>query len=147
MHNPTFTIRRADESDVTSLAVLMNTLGYPTTVEDMAERFSNILLLPNYQTLVACYTSEVKGMIGASYHYFYEQNGIYVRITALVTLQTHRRMGIAQALLEAVESWAREIKATCILLNCGNREERKVAHDFYSRRGFEKKSIGYIKEL
>jgi len=147
MENPKFIIRQAEESDVTSLAVLMNTLGYTMTVEEMAERFSNILLQPNYQTLVACYTNEVKGMIGASYHYFYEQNGIYVRVTALVTLPTYRRIGIGKALLEAVESWTKKIGATCILLNCGNREERKAAHDFYGARGFEKKSIGYIKKL
>ena len=147
MNNPKFIIRPADKNDINPLSVLMNTLGYTTTVEEMAGRFSNILLQGNYQTFVASFGGQVTGMIGASYHYFYEQNGIYVRITAFVTLPIYRRMGIGQALLEEVESWTKKIGATCILLNSGNREERKAAHDFYSTRGFEKKSTGYIKIL
>lgn len=147
INNSKFIIRAADRNDTNPLSVLMNTLGYTTAVEEMTERFSNILLQGNYQTFVASSGGKIIGMIGTSYHYFYEQNGIYVRITALVTLPTYRRMGVGQALLEEVESWTKKIGATCILLNCGNREERKAAHDFYSTRGFEKKSTGYIKKL
>lgn len=147
MDESTLIIRQADKGDINSLIVLMNTLGYNTTAEEMSKRFTNILLQPNYHTLVACYNGVVRGMIGASHHYFYEQNGTYVRIVALVTLPDYRKMGIGQALLQAVESWAKKIGATSILLNCGNREERKTAHEFYCKRGLEAKTTGYLKKL
>lgn len=134
-------------TDINSLSILMNTLGYKTTVEDMTIRVSNIFLQVNCHTLVACYNGEVTGMIGASHHLFYEQNGTYVRIAALVTLPVYRRMGIGSALLDAVNSWAKEIGAVSILLNCGTKEERIIAHEFYGRRGFIPISTGYQKKL
>ena len=147
MNENKVSIKPADYRDIHSLTDLMNALGYKTNVQEMGERFSNILRQPNYTTLIAFSDGIQAGMIGASHHYFYEQNGLYVRIVALVTLPHCRRMGVGQALLQAVESWARELGATSILVNCGNREERKGAHEFYRKRGFDAKSTGYLKKL
>ena len=147
MDKSSLLIRQANKGDINVLTTLMNELGYNTLPEEMAERFNNIILQPNYNTLVACYKGTVAGMIGASHHYFYEQNGSYIRIVALVTLEAFREMGIGHALLQAIEHWAKEIGATSILLNCGNREVRKKAHEFYHKRGFESKSIGYLKKI
>ena len=140
-------IRQANKGDIDALTTLMNELGYNTLPEEMSERFSNISLQSNYNTLVACHKDIVTGMIGASHHYSYEQNGTYIRIVALVTLEAFREMGIGHALLQAIEHWAKQIGASSILLNCGNREVRKKAHEFYRKRGFESKSIGYVKRL
>ena len=140
-------IRQANQGDIYALTTLMNELGYNTSLEEMAERFGNIIQQSNYNTLVACYRGTVTGMIGASHHHFYEQNGTYVRIVALVTLEVFRELGIGQALLHAIEHWAKQIGASSILLNCGQREARNKAHEFYRKRGFESKSIGYVKRV
>ncbi|MDP9231127.1 MAG: GNAT family N-acetyltransferase [Bacteroidota bacterium] len=147
MADTTLIIRKADNGDIASLTYLVNELGYKTTQEEMQHRLENIYQQPNYNTLVACFKGIITGMVGTSLNYFYEQNGTYVRIVVLVTHSDYRRKGIGKALLEAVESWARHMGATCILLNCGNRKERKTAHDFYCKRGFAAKSTGYFKLL
>lgn len=91
--------------------------------------------------------NEWRAIIGLNKNYFWEQDGFYIRIQALVVGKTHRRLGIAQKLVEAVEKLAKEMGASAILLNCGNREEREAAHRFYPKIGFEAKSTGYIKKI
>jgi GNAT superfamily N-acetyltransferase len=147
MNKNSLIIRQASKDDIRVLADLMSELGYDTTPEEMSERLDNIILQSHYYTLVACYNDTVTGMVGASHHYFYERNGIYVRIVAFVTLSAYRKIGIGQALLAAIEHWAKEIGANSILLNCGNREARKTAHEFYSKRGYEARSTGYMKKI
>ena len=147
MDKSSLIIRQANKGDIVALTTLMNELGYHTLPGEMAERFGNIIQQSNYNTVVACYNGTVTGMIGAIHHYFYEQNGTYVRIVALVTLDAYREMGIGHALLQAIEHWAKEIGASSIVLNCGQREARKTAHEFYRKRGFESKSIGYAKRI
>jgi GNAT superfamily N-acetyltransferase len=140
-------IRKAGEEDGQALAELMNELGYPTTPADMQGRMEAIRQHPDYVTLLACTGDAVVGMLGASRHFYYERNGSYVRILALVTHTAYRKSGVAQSLLAAIESWARQGGAVSLILNCGNREERAVAHRFYAARGFKAKSTGYVKML
>ena len=113
----------------------------------MLIRYSSISSHPDYKTFVACSGRIVTGMAGAMQSFFYEQNGIYVRVLALVTVPSFRYQGIGNALLEVVEKWASGIGAKSVLLNCGNREERQAAHDFYQKRGYVIKSSGYLKRL
>jgi GNAT superfamily N-acetyltransferase len=56
-------------------------------------------------------------------------------------------MGIAKKLLYNVETWAKANEAQIILVNAGNRVERKQAHLFYPQMGFDHKSSGYVKLL
>jgi GNAT superfamily N-acetyltransferase len=138
--------REAAMTDITALTDLMNQLGYPTTKDEMNSRFTNIQHHEDYKTFVATADSQVVGMVGMTKGYFYEQNGIYVRVLALVTNTECRQHGIGKQLMEAAENWAREIGAGTILLNCGNREERKVAQQFYQKIGYQIKSSGFVKK-
>lgn len=147
MHRNELLIRPANGDDARALAALMTELGYPTTEEDMRERFRTIEREAHYKTFIADYRGEVVGMAGALQSYYFELNGSYVRLVALVTKETYRNKGVGKALVEAVEQWASEIGANAIVLNCGNREERKTAHIFYQRIGFEAKSTGYMKRI
>lgn len=143
----TVVLREAEQSDIPALSVLMNELGYHTTEQEMEMRFLNLRSHPDYRTLVATIDNQVAGMIGLSRNYSYEQNGIYVRVLALVTTQKLRQQGIGKKLMEAAEDWAVKIGADTILLNTGNREERAVAKKFYQRIGYEIKSSGFRKKL
>lgn len=140
-------IRPANQDDVPALAALMGELGYPTTEQEMEQRFSSIANDAAYRTFVVASGSEVLGMAGAMKGFAFEQNGCYVRLTALVTKQTDRGNGIGTMLVQAVEEWAVAINASALLLNCGNRDERAAAHQFYPKLGFAAKSTGYVKRL
>ena len=147
MNYKVVTIREAEDADIVALAELMNELGYGTTEGEMKTRLQNIQNHNDYQTFIAITDKQVAGMVGLSKNYSYEQNGMYVRILALVTSNKFRQKGIGTRLMETAENWAREIGAETILLNCGNREERIVAQKFYQKIGYHIKSSGFKKKL
>ncbi|WP_419880526.1 GNAT family N-acetyltransferase [Peribacillus sp. B-H-3] len=140
-------IRDATLNDINELTFLMEQLGYPTTIENMETRFKNIELNPDYKTLLATYDGKVVGMIGLLKGYYYEMDGCYVRIVALVVNSSYRSKGIGKKLIAEAENWSRKIGATGIGLNSGNRPERVNAHKFYKNRGYVEKSIGFAKGL
>ena len=139
--------REAEVADIPVLADLMVQLGYDTTTAEMETRFATIRNHPDYKTFVAVVEDSIIGMIGLAKGYYYEHNGMYLRILALVTNATFRKNGVGKALIEKAENWAKEIGAATILLNCGNREERTAAHIFYKGLGYSVKSSGFVKKL
>lgn len=140
-------IREATVNDIEVLTSLMEQLGYPTTIESMRIRMNNIELSSDYHTLLALYEGKVVGMIGLVKGYYYEMDGSYVRIVALVVDSYFRGKGIGKKLLKEAESWARRIGATGIGLNSGNRPERFNAQKLYKNMGYIEKSIGFAKSL
>src|SRR5258708_36623160 len=89
----------ASLSDASSLARLMEQLGYPTETREMEGRLTGILLQRDYQTLVAELNSRVVGMIGVDVGRFYEKNGSYGHIVALVVEQEHCSHHIGSSLV------------------------------------------------
>lgn len=140
-------IRKFQSKDISFLTELTNELGYPTSVEQMTLRMNTIVELKNYWTFVAVIQNVVVGYIGLNKNYLWEQDGYYIRIQALVVGSKFRKLGVGKELINSAEELAKQIGTNLLLLNCGNREERKVAHKFYQQVGFEQKSIGYIKRL
>lgn len=135
------------DTDILSLSNLMTELGYETAHNEMKVRLTHIQMHDDYKTFLATINNKVVGMIGMARNYYYEQNGIYVRVLALVIAQGFRQHGIGRQLMKASEEWARKIGADRILLNCGNREERKIAKLFYQKIGYQIKSSGFVKNL
>jgi GNAT superfamily N-acetyltransferase len=140
-------LRDAELKDIEVLARLMTELGYPTSTVEMGQRFVEISADNKFKTIICEYEGVVAGMAGGYRSLFYEKNGSYVRITALVTSKAFRNKGIGKALITAFENWASENGANALILNCGNREERIAAHKFYLEVGFTPKSTGYAKTL
>ena len=147
MQDKQINIREAEMTDIFALTKLMNELGYDTTIDEMKIRFTSIQNHEDYKTFIATSNTQVVGMVGMTKNYFYEQNGIYIRVVALVINYGFRQNGIGRKLMEASENWAREVGADTILLNCGNREERTIARQFYQTLGYQIKSSGFIKKL
>ena len=140
-------IREYQVKDMDSLAILTSQLGYPTTIEEMSLRMSHITKQANCRTIIAEFDGKVVGYIGVVKSPFWEQNGHYIRIQALIVDSDYRNSGIGKALINYAESWGREVGAKLIALNCGNRPERENAHKFYTAMGFEAKSTGYRKQI
>jgi GNAT superfamily N-acetyltransferase len=147
MLNSQVIIRDAHEGDIEALTVLMNDLSYPTTVAEMQERFKAIVVHPDYRTILAVIDDEIVGMAGLHKGNFYEKNGMYLRILAFVVKQNIRNKGIGKILIKASEHWAMEQGLHTIIINSGNRDDRKVAHVFYHKMGYTIKSSGFVKQL
>lgn len=141
MISSNLTIRQAIEKDIHALAALMDELGYPTSVDEMQKRFENISGHPDYETFVALVGDDIVGMVGLSKNLPYEKNGCCVCVLALVV--NH----IGYALMEAAEAWAKQAGAYAMLLNSRRIEERKQAHLFYQKIGFEPLSVGFVKKI
>src|SRR5690348_16070176 len=99
MNSTTTIIRQATAKDVPALANLMNILGYPTTVAEMQQRFELLQANPDYLIWVAVYNDQVAGMIGLVRNIYFEKNGLYIRVGALVVNNEFRKMGLGKALL------------------------------------------------
>ncbi|MCA0987565.1 GNAT family N-acetyltransferase [Guptibacillus algicola] len=140
-------IRKAIDSDIEVLAHLMGELGYPTSTEEMEIRMGVIFEESSNHTYVFVRDNGVVGMIGFMHCYRYENSDSYIRINGFVVDSESRGIGIGKALLRFAESWARESGATMVTLNSGNRTERKAAHAFYERCGFEGNATGFYKKL
>jgi len=125
----------------------MNELGYQTSVDEMQERFAGIAAHPDYKTIVAVLNNEVVGMAGLVRGIYYEKNGAYLRVVALVVKSSRRDQGIGKLLLDAAEKWAIGQGLNTVLINCGTREERKASHAFYEKMGYTVKSLGFIKKM
>jgi GNAT superfamily N-acetyltransferase len=147
MNVNTTIIRQATAKDVPALAELMNELGYPTTVVEMQQRFELLQSHADYLTWVAVCNNQVAGMIGLIRNIYYEKNGLYIRVGALVVNKAFRKMGLGKRLLQKATDWAVESGITQIYLNSGNREERIDAHAFYKHLGYEPRSTGFVKTL
>lgn len=140
-------IRKAVQSDIEDLAHLMGELGYPTSPGEMEKRMEVIFENSSYHTYVFVRDNGVVGMIGFMHCYRYEKSDSYIRINGFVVDSKSRGIGIGKALLRFAENWARENGATMVTLNSGNRTERKDAHAFYERCGFEGSATGFYKKL
>ena len=140
-------IRQIKFKDFPSMQPLLSQLGYPATDEAVQARFEHICTLRDYEVLVAENHEEIVGMIGFIKQFAFEMDGPIIRIQALVVDERHRNKGVAQALMENVEKWAREQQCVVITLNSGNRPEREAAHAFYRKLGFIGKSTGFSKLL
>ena len=140
-------IRSATIQDVDGMTILMEHLGYPTTVEKMKSRFELIDSREDYKTKIAFLNGKVVGMIGLMKGFYYEMDGCYIRIVAMVVHTDYRNNGIGRRLIEEAENYAREIGASGLVLNSGNRPERLKAHQFYKNLGYLEKSIGFVKKL
>jgi GNAT superfamily N-acetyltransferase len=139
--------RDACFDDIEELTLLMADLGYPASFAEMISRLNYIFEHPDYKTIIAVFAGEIVGMSGLCKGIYYEKNGFYLRILAFVVKQNRQGLGIGKILLKASEDWAIEQGLRTILVNSGNRDERKAAHAFYQKMGYEVKSSGFVKEL
>jgi GNAT superfamily N-acetyltransferase len=140
-------IREARFEVIPELSDLMVQLGYPTTIKSMEKRFKKIHPLADHYTLAAVSEDKLIGMIGFHTGYLYTSDNLYARVTALVTHCDFRGLGIGKMLLAKMEEMAVSLGAESIVLNSGNREERVIAHQFYTSAGYAAKSTGFVKSL
>jgi GNAT superfamily N-acetyltransferase len=138
-------IRNARYEDSYELSYLMGELGYPTTMKEMTERLEVILPNEAYSCFVACVNDQVIGMIGLAKGIYFEKNGFYARISALVVSEEFRGNGIGKRLVRYGEDWAKEQGCTAILLNSG--KQRTDTHEFYRSLDYDDTGLRFIKVM
>jgi predicted N-acetyltransferase YhbS len=123
----------------------MTELGYPTSSSEMAARLRYLLSAPNYAALVAEVEGKVVGMIGLTTSRYFEREGSYGRIVALVVEEGQRGKGIGSELVRAGKIWLTKQGARAIYVNSGL--HRAQSHDFYQARGYLQTGLRFAKVL
>jgi GNAT superfamily N-acetyltransferase len=141
----TVEIRHAVREDAASLVPLLDQLGYPASVEQVARRLERLAASDADVLLVAEVEGEVVALASLHVSLALEYDGDAGKLSAIVVDERHRGRGIARALVEAIEREAR--RCGCVLLFLTTAERRKDAHAFYRRLGFEETGRRFAKRL
>lgn len=139
----TLEIRPARIADAPILARLMEHLGYPTTAGEMEARLTGLLAHSEYHTLVAERNRHLVGMIGIHLGRYYEKNGLYGRIAALVVEPEHQGQHIGSALVAEAEHWLNAQGVQTVVVNSGT--HRQAAHRFYEHLGYRGTGLRFVK--
>ena len=129
-------VRRATEADAAAIASLSAELGYPVEPVDIQKRLRALFEATDQLVLVATTADHaVVGWIHGAEQLLLEV-GSRCEILGLVVSSGHRRSGIGQRLLTAVEIWA----ADRGLLEVSVRSNvlRESSHPFYEKHGYRR---------
>ena len=141
----TTTIRRLHPEEAPGLAPLLDSAGYPATAEQLRARVERITADPAYAIWGAFAGEQLVAVSAATLLWPLEADAPVVQVLAIVTHPEHRRQGVASALMDEVERWARDHRAGILAVINGSL--RESAREFYERRGFGETGIRFEKWL
>ena len=139
------TIREVGPDDADAVARLLDQLGYPAPADAVARRIERHRASSSDSVLVAIREGEVVGVAALHVSVALEYDGDAAKLSAIVVDARHRRRGVGESLVAAIEAEARE--RGCVLLFLTTAERRKDAHAFYRRLGFEETGRRFAKAL
>jgi GNAT superfamily N-acetyltransferase len=133
-NTPAIEIRPAEERDITDLARLAGELGYPSTPEQVRERFAGFRAAPDQATFVA--VASGNAVIG--WIHLCEARSVEsdprAEITGLVVDSNFRGGGVGRLLVGRGEDWALDRGLEIIGVRSNIIRER--THIFYERLGY-----------
>jgi GNAT superfamily N-acetyltransferase len=128
-------IRSVRIADVDAVNELLVQLGYPGGGRSTtAARIRSWVDDPARAALVAEAAGDLLGVIAVQVCPFFEREGAWARITALVVAERARGRGVGSRLVEAAESFAKD--HGCIRMEVTSADRRQDAHSFYKGRGY-----------
>jgi GNAT superfamily N-acetyltransferase len=134
-------VRPATIEDAAAIAMLSGQLGYPVSGAALAERLTKVLARSDETVLVGHEAGVVVGWIHGAEQRFLEAD-VRCELLGLVVDQDHRRQGVGQQLVRAVEWWARNrgIKEISVRSNV----VRLESHPFYERLGYDRAKTQHV---
>ena len=138
------TIRDAQGADAEPIAGLLAQLGYPTEASAVRPRLDRLAIVGD-RVVVAELDGGTVGLAHLQVTPAIEHERPVARIAALVVDAQHRGRGIGRALVEELETEARQ--RGCGLLFLTTSERRDDAHAFYEQLGLERSGRRYGRTL
>jgi GNAT superfamily N-acetyltransferase len=143
------TVRPARPHDAPAVAALLIELGYPgDSVGQVRERMARWARAENAAVLVAEYQARLAGVVAVTAIPYFEHDGSWGRIVALVVAEGHRGRGIGRLLAESAEQAA--LSLGCVTMELTSARRRPEAHAFYPALGYQDwspHSARYVKDL
>jgi GNAT superfamily N-acetyltransferase len=135
-------VRRAAAGDVPAIAALLGDLGYPVPDDRLAARLGR---LPETTTVLVADDGGVVGMAAVDVRQGIEHEEPRGRVIAFVVRENARGRGVGRALMDAVETAAREAGSPDLHVTSG--AHRGDAHAAYRALGFEQTGLRFGKRL
>lgn len=138
-------VRAAEPADARDVARLFDTLGYPLTLSEAAERIALVAGDPRQRLLLAERDGAICALIALHMIYSIANGADLARVTALVVAPAWRRLGVGRRLLREVEALSRRAGVPRIEVTSG--AQREQAHAFYRGCGYSDGSLRFVKLL
>ena len=138
-------IRQATYRDAPAIRILLDTLGYKTSISLIINQLENMFGGKNDQVFVYELQKEVVGAIAIHYLPQLAVNGELVLISYLAVEDTMQGHGVGKALEEFVCQQALLRKCEQIQVHCS--EWRVPAHKFYENQGYQDYPKYFTKRL
>lgn len=142
-------IRPVRSADAEAVNELLDQLGYPQDGRARtAARIQTWVDDPASAAYVADAQGDLHGVIAVHICPFFERDGAWGRITALVVSDRARGRGVGSRLVAAAESFA--ASQGCVRMEVTSADRRADAHTFYQRRGYAGqagKSSRFLRDL
>ncbi len=136
-------IRSAQDSDAPAIASLLAELGYPNSLGFVSHKIQQLSQDVKDQILVAATRSEVVGVLSLHVLPLLHEEGNLCRVTALVVTGQCRGKGIGRKLMAHAETVAKANE--CVRMEITSADDRREAHGFYQRIGYEEVSRRFVK--
>lgn len=133
-------IRPVRDADAEAVNELLEQLGYAQNGQTAATaaRIRSWVDGPACAAYVADADGDVLGVIAVQVCPFFEREGTWGRLTALVVADRARGQGVGSRLVAAAESFATE--NGCVRMEVTSADRRTDAHRFYQNRGYTNQS-------
>lgn len=127
-------VRRVRAADAAVIAGLLSELGYPQSEAVVATRLTGWLGAEQAAVFGWADDADLLGVIAVHVVPFFERDGGWARIVALVVSDRARRRGAGAALVAAAEEFA--LARGCTMMEVTSSRQRDGAHAFYRRLGY-----------
>ena len=124
------------------MAVLSSQLGYPVSSTVLAERLAKVLERTDELVVVACSSDGAVIGWGHGAEQRFLEASKRCELLGLVVEVDHRREGIGQQLVAAVERWAGDRGITEISVR--SNVLRAESHPFYQRLGYQRTKTQHV---
>ncbi len=143
-------IRNATISDIPVILELLYELGRPQPQEDSdVEKFANLVMKyiseDDKKILLAEFDNKIVGMASMMLVSRMNRKTPEMYIPDLIVGKDYQNKGIGKNLVESCIAFAKKNKCHRIRLESGN--QRKEAHNFYRKIGFEQSALTFIKTI
>ena len=128
-------VRSAVDDDATDIANLLTQLGYPADAGDIPAVLARMRDSGRVEVWVAVAQGKVIGLVTAHVLSVINRRRDVAQLTMLVVDAQARGQGVGRALVLEVEAFAR--RAGCERLSVTTHLDRRDAHAFYERMGFD----------
>jgi N-acetylglutamate synthase-like GNAT family acetyltransferase len=138
-------IRKAIYKDAPAIRLLLEALGYKTSISRLISQLEHLFGQNDHQVFVYEQNKEVHGFVSVHYLPLLAFDGGLMVITYLVVDETVRNQGVDEALEKHITEQARLKKCERIQVHCA--EWRAPVHQFYIAQGYQEYPKYFIKRL